>query len=262
LRVVVSGRGHVNPNARLFRQAYGPIIILATQRISKARLRRLQSLAHTVKICGGEQVDFAEALRWLRSEWNVRDLLCEGGGVVVAAGRKSLLDLLAQVDTAADDSVIFDKFSVTGEAVLAPGRTLILSGLDQKERRTGESGVPFLSSIPVLKWFFSQTTRTDVDTSVIILLTPRDPSYLGARNRAELETFVTMRRAFVKARQGTPADFQAFEERFPNWREIPPNRFASHFFLLANSELYRAFSGDTLTEEDLELDILGAKIRP
>jgi 2,5-diamino-6-(ribosylamino)-4(3H)-pyrimidinone 5'-phosphate reductase len=85
LRVVISGRGHVDPNARLFQRAYGPIVILATRRISKARLRRLQSLAHTVRICGAERVDFSDALRWLRSEWNVRNLLCEGGGMVNAA---------------------------------------------------------------------------------------------------------------------------------------------------------------------------------
>ena len=85
LRVVVSGRGRVDPGSRLFQRAYGPIVILATQRISKARLRRLQSLAHTVRIRGEERIDFAEALRWLRSEWNVRDLLCEGGGMVNAA---------------------------------------------------------------------------------------------------------------------------------------------------------------------------------
>jgi 2,5-diamino-6-(ribosylamino)-4(3H)-pyrimidinone 5'-phosphate reductase len=85
LRVVVSGRGRVDPGSRLFQRAYGPIVILATQRIPKVRLRRLQSLAHTVRICGEERIDFTEALRWLRSEWNVRDLLCEGGGMVNAA---------------------------------------------------------------------------------------------------------------------------------------------------------------------------------
>ncbi len=85
LRVVISGRGKVAPDSRLFQRAFGPVIILTTRRISKSRLCRLQGLAHTVKICGVGQIDFLDALRWLRSEWNVRDLLCEGGSQVNAA---------------------------------------------------------------------------------------------------------------------------------------------------------------------------------
>jgi riboflavin-specific deaminase-like protein len=85
LRVVVSGRGNVDPDSRLFLRALGPVIILATRRISKSRLCRLQRLAHTVKICGARQIDFLAALRWLRSEWNVRKLVCEGGSQVNAS---------------------------------------------------------------------------------------------------------------------------------------------------------------------------------
>jgi riboflavin-specific deaminase-like protein len=85
LRVVVSGRGNVDPKSRLFQRAFGPVIVLATRRISKSRLCRLQGLADTVKICGARQIDFVAALRWLRSEWNIRNLLCEGGSQVNAA---------------------------------------------------------------------------------------------------------------------------------------------------------------------------------
>jgi hypothetical protein len=54
---------------------------------------------------------------------------------------------------------------------------------------------------------------------------------------------------------------QRFRERYPDWDQIPPNRFASHYFLLKNSELYRGASGQDLTSEDLELDLelLGPK---
>ena len=68
-----------------------------------------------------------------------------------------------------------------------------------------------------------------------------------------------MRRAFLKARQGTEEDMRRFRERYPDWDQIPPNRFASHFFLMENSELYRAASGQDLTSEDLDLELLGPK---
>ena len=80
LRVVVSGSGTLDPKAVLFRHRFSPIIILTTERISKQRLRTLQTLADEVKICGREEVDFVAACRWLRRKWGVKRLLCEGGG--------------------------------------------------------------------------------------------------------------------------------------------------------------------------------------
>lgn len=181
--------------------------------------------------------------------------------LAVEAGRSSVLDLLA-AEQVEGESVIFDKVQVTGQAVLDVGRTLILSGLSQKERRTGTSGVPILGSIPLLKYIFSKETSVEVDTAVIILLTPRDPAYMGARNRAEIEAFVEKRRAYVEARQGSEEDFRRFEERYPDWNQLEPNRFASHFFLMANSEIYRAASGHDLDEEGLDFDPLGPAHKP
>jgi riboflavin-specific deaminase-like protein len=80
LRVIVSGSGSINPRAHVFTRRFSPILILATQRISAASRRRLQELADEVKVCGHDEVDFDRALRWLYSQWNVRRLLCEGGG--------------------------------------------------------------------------------------------------------------------------------------------------------------------------------------
>jgi hypothetical protein len=180
----------------------------------------------------------------------------------VEAARTSVLDLLVQQGTAGQDSFVFDKVDVTGEAVLDTDQTLILSGLNQKERRSGRAGVPYLRSIPIVKYFFSTKTTLQVDTSVIILLTPRDPAFRDERNRAALEEFVERRRAFVVAKRGSEEDFRRFTERYPDWRDLAPNRFASHFFLMVNSELYRAISASDLAEEDIELDILGTQSRP
>src|SRR5882724_4011243 len=85
LRVVVSGSGTLNPGAEIFKHRFSPIIILTTGRASKTRLKELQRLADEVKICGERELDFGFALRWLRGEWGVRRLLCEGGGEINAA---------------------------------------------------------------------------------------------------------------------------------------------------------------------------------
>ena len=80
LRVVVSGSGSINPRAAIFQKQFSPVIILTTARTSKAKLRQLRNLADEAKVCGKREINFGAALRWLRTKWGVRRLLCEGGG--------------------------------------------------------------------------------------------------------------------------------------------------------------------------------------
>ncbi len=80
LRIIVSGSGSIDPNAKIFKKRFSPIIILTTARISKANLKKLRAVADEVKICGKTGINFRVALRWLRKKWNVERLLCEGGG--------------------------------------------------------------------------------------------------------------------------------------------------------------------------------------
>jgi Tfp pilus assembly protein PilF len=176
--------------------------------------------------------------------------------IAVEAGRTSVLDLLGI--KAASDQVTFDKILVTSQTVVGINQTLILSGLNQRESRKGRSGVPGLMYVPILKYLFSTTSTTQTDSAVIILLTPRDPAFMDARNRAAVSEFVEKRRAYLAAEQGTEDDKQRFRQRYPDWDQIAPNRFASHIFLMKNSELYRAMSGSDLSNEVLDLDLIGS----
>jgi riboflavin-specific deaminase-like protein len=95
LRVIVSGSGSINPAANIFRKRFSPIIILTTARISKTNLKKLRTVADEVKICGKTEINFPAAFRWLREKWNVRRLLCEGGGELHGAlVRANLMDEL------------------------------------------------------------------------------------------------------------------------------------------------------------------------
>jgi riboflavin-specific deaminase-like protein len=85
LRIILSGSGTISPRAEIFKHSFSPIIILTTARASAAKLKVLQTLADDVKICGKREIDFDFALRWLRKKWNVKRLLCEGGGETNAA---------------------------------------------------------------------------------------------------------------------------------------------------------------------------------
>ncbi|MGI8966804.1 MAG: dihydrofolate reductase family protein [Limisphaerales bacterium] len=81
LRIIVSGGGSVDPRAEIFKHRFSPIIILSTERAEK-KLKQLRSVADEVKICGEKEIDFVLACEWLRVQWKVKSLLCEGGGEV------------------------------------------------------------------------------------------------------------------------------------------------------------------------------------
>ena len=80
LRIVVSGSGSVDLRAAVFQHQVSPVIVLASGRAPKSRLARLERLANCVKVCGEKSVSLGQALGWLRREWAVERLLCEGGG--------------------------------------------------------------------------------------------------------------------------------------------------------------------------------------
>jgi riboflavin-specific deaminase-like protein len=80
LRVIVSGSGTMDPRAEIFRHRFSPVIVLTTERAGSSRLRRLRRVADEVRLCGDKEIDFVEALRWLRHAWGVKRLLSEGGG--------------------------------------------------------------------------------------------------------------------------------------------------------------------------------------
>ncbi len=80
LRVIASGSGSVDPHAEIFRHRFSPILVLTSERAPAAALKQLRTVADAVKVIGKSEVEFPAALRWLRAEWNVQRLLCEGGG--------------------------------------------------------------------------------------------------------------------------------------------------------------------------------------
>lgn len=80
LRIVVSGSGSMDTGAEIFKHRFSPIIVLASKSAPQKRLQHLRRVADDVGVFGGTEIDFLAALRWLSEKWNVKRLLCEGGG--------------------------------------------------------------------------------------------------------------------------------------------------------------------------------------
>jgi riboflavin-specific deaminase-like protein len=80
IRVIVTGSGTMDPGVKIFQKHFSPLIILTTQKAPAPKLATLRKLADQVKIFGQTEVDFPAALAWLRKNYGVKRLLCEGGG--------------------------------------------------------------------------------------------------------------------------------------------------------------------------------------
>ena len=106
LRIIVSGSGSINPDATIFSpprvvadvsplhlippeastathhllRTQSPIIIITTEKAGAQKLKQLRTLADEVKVFGKTELNIRAALAWLHREWNVKRLLCEGGG--------------------------------------------------------------------------------------------------------------------------------------------------------------------------------------
>jgi riboflavin-specific deaminase-like protein len=89
VRIVVSGRGTIDPTAAIFQNRFSPIILLASRAAPEKRLKRLRPLVDDMATFGAADIDFPQALRWLKAKWNVQSLLCEGGGELNGALFKS-----------------------------------------------------------------------------------------------------------------------------------------------------------------------------
>lgn len=85
LRVIVSGRGNLRPDAAVFRNGAAPVIVLVSKACLAARRRALEKAGGMVAVFGRRAVDLPAAMCWLRKEWAVRRLVCEGGGALNAA---------------------------------------------------------------------------------------------------------------------------------------------------------------------------------
>jgi len=95
IRVIASGGGSIDPHTAIFKKMYAPVIVLTSRRVSQRRLKTLKQVATDARAFGEDVIDFRAAFAWLRKEWKVKRLLCEGGGELNGAiFRAGLVDEL------------------------------------------------------------------------------------------------------------------------------------------------------------------------
>lgn len=173
----------------------------------------------------------------------------------VNASRLTVLG--AELVSENNGNVSFDKVLVDSTAVIPLDETLVLSGLYEHESRERFDGTPILRDIPIIKYLFSRDTRVDAVSSTVIVITPRDANLIDEQNREGLKKFLEYRREYINAVAGSAADKEAFKEKYAGtWYKPKPNSYASHIFMLQNSEIYRGLRGYDLSTETLETGIM------
>lgn len=80
LRVVVSRTASISPKAHIFQKRFSPILLLTTEAAPARRLAALARVTGGIFVSPGADLDLPAALEWLRKQWGVKKLLCEGGG--------------------------------------------------------------------------------------------------------------------------------------------------------------------------------------
>jgi general secretion pathway protein D len=89
------------------------------------------------------------------------------------------LDVIQEVSTAAEtttsglNSPTISKRSTKTVVTVQSGETMVLGGLISEQNNKGSSGLPGLSSIPILGGLFGTQTNKSTKTELVVLLTPR-----------------------------------------------------------------------------------------
>lgn len=66
----------------------------------------------------------------------------------------------------------FTTKSAQTEVLVNNGDTTIIGGIIKTTKSSGETGVPWLSKVPILGWFFKSTTKIDNKEDLLIFITP------------------------------------------------------------------------------------------
>ena len=137
------------------------------------------------EILVGSQRPFVQVSRSLPTSTPTRDQVVQYKDVgtrlsvrpTVSADGYVMLQVTQEVNQATAetqfDAPVISTRSVQTRLLIKNGRTVVLGGLTDSQKESHQSGIPFLSSIPLIGGLFGQATRATVETELFIFLTPR-----------------------------------------------------------------------------------------
>jgi len=95
LRVIVSNKGRIDDQLKIFQSDVSPIVIFSTKRMPQKNQDALRKKA-TLHLARTDHLDLTAMLQTLRKQYNVRTLACEGGPTLFRSLlEKDLVDQLS-----------------------------------------------------------------------------------------------------------------------------------------------------------------------
>ena len=125
------------------------------------------------------------------------------------------------------NSVVFEfrldttKTNVNSTVTMKFGETLVLGGLSERETSKSANGVPGLMDIPLVNYLFSQRVERQFERSILILMTPRRPTYArqDAADRAKTDEKMTDLERELKHLEQRHGDWYTPRPTFDELRE-------------------------------------------
>jgi general secretion pathway protein D len=111
-------------------------------------------------------------------------------GLVMMEIQQQVSDAV-QTTTSQIDSPTIRQRQVASTVAIQSGQTVALGGLIQDNKRSTQSGLPFLSRLPVIGWLFGTTDKRNDRTELLVLLTP---TVIGSQEQARAVTQELQRR--------------------------------------------------------------------
>ena len=109
--------------------------------------------------------------------------------------------------TATNPNPPISQRSLNTQIAVQSGQTVLLGGLIREDNTTGNTGVPFLSSVPVVGNLFKSSNNSRTRTEIIVLITPRviynseDASVITQEYQDKFESLAPLRAAKQKAQK-------------------------------------------------------------
>lgn len=139
----------------------------------------------TAEILVGSQRPFVQVSRSLPTDTPSRDQVIQYKDVgtklsihpTISADGYVMLDVTQEINAATTetsfDAPVISTRSVQTRLLVRDSQTVVLGGLMDQQQDRSRSGIPILSSLPILGGLFGSTSRRSVGTELLLFLTPR-----------------------------------------------------------------------------------------
>lgn len=145
----------------------GQVKIISTPKVvtlnnKAAKISQGQSIPYQTTSAEGTKTEFVEAA-----------LTLEVTPHITADGSVSMKIKASNNSPGAGSPPPINKKEATTELVVANGDTTVIGGIYVDSDTDSDTGVPFLSDIPLLGWLFKSNTKLKTKTELLIFITPK-----------------------------------------------------------------------------------------